>query len=291
LKRLWFSLGLLAILIFGFVVWWKISLSPFSADKKTKTFIVEKGDGIKEVSVRLREANLVRSKIAFFLWERFFVKKTLQAGTFELSPSMDAPEIANRLTLGQEDVWITIPEGWRSEQILTLLNKTGDWKADEGKYFPETYRVPKDIDLEALRQLMLKTFSQKAPNITKDQLIVASLIEREAKNSTDRPLIASVVYNRLGAGMSLDIDATIQYALGVWKKDLTLEDLKIKSPYNTYINVGLPPSPICNPGLASIQAAISPAKSDYLFYIHDSSGTAHFAKTLDQHNANVAKYL
>ena len=91
--------------------------------------------------------------------------------------------------------------------------------------------------------------------------------------------------------MALDIDATIQYALGFWKQDLTLEDLKIRSPYNTYLNPGLPPGPICNPGLASIQAAINPAKTDYLFYLADKNGVTYYAKTLDEHNANVAKYL
>lgn len=283
------------VLIAGLIslsIWWKVSLSPVSSDKNTKTFVVEKGDGIKEVSVRLKDANLIRSRIAFFIWERFFTKNSLQAGSFKLSGAMTAEEIANKLTLGTEDVWVTIPEGWRSEQILQLLGKQGDWTKDEGKYFPETYLVPKQMALEDFRQLMLKTFNQKTPaNLTKNQLIVASMVEREAKDQEDRPLVASVIYNRLEAGMALDIDATIQYALGYWKKDLTTDDLAIKSPYNTYLNPGLPPGPICNPGLASIQAAMSPAKTDYLFYLTDKNGVNHYAKTLDQHNANVAKFL
>lgn len=289
-RLLVFVLVLIAV-ICGTFFWWKISLSPVSSDQNLKTFVVEKGDGIKEVSVRLREENLIRNKIAFFILERFFAKKSLQAGSFKLSPSMSAEEIANKLTLGTEDMWVTIPEGWRSEQILQLSGKTGDWKKDEGKYFPETYLIPKDIALEDFRQLMLKTFSEKVPKITQEQLIVASMVEREAKKDVDRPLVASVIYNRLEAGMALDIDATIQYALGFWKKDLTPEDLKIKSPYNTYLNPGLPPGPICNPGLASIQAAISPAKTDYLFYLSDKNGVNHYAKTLREHNENVAKYL
>lgn len=293
MKRLSVLLGLLFVLIVAAVVWWKISLLPVKSGVTTnQTFVVEKGDGVKEVSVRLKDANLIRSKIAFFLLERFFVKDALQAGSFKLSPSMSAQEIANKLTLGTEDMWVTIPEGWRSEQILQLLGKQGDWKSDEGKYFPETYLVPKTIDLEAFRQLLLKTFKEKTPaNLTRNQLIVASMVEREAKAPEDRPLVASVIYNRLDAGMALDIDATIQYALGSWKKDLTTDDLAIKSPYNTYTNPGLPPGPICNPGLASIQAAMNPAKTDYLFYLTDKTGVNHYAKTLSEHNANVAKYL
>lgn len=296
MKRILIGLGVGLVCLVGLAVWWQVALSSVdSSNNKPVTFVVEKGDGVKEISNNLKNAGLIRDQIAFFLLERLFIKNPPQAGTFQLSPSFTAKEIAQKLTLGTEDVWITIPEGWRSEQILDYLKKDGNWMADEGKYFPETYLVPKDMTIEEIRQLMLKTFAQKAPNITKDQLIIASLVEREAKNSSDRPLIASVIYNRLEIGMKLDVDATVQYALGKsgnwWKKELTLEDLKIKSPYNTYTNVGLPPAPICNPGLAAIEAAVNPAKTNYLYYMHDSTGTAHFAKTIQEHNVNVAKYL
>lgn len=293
MKKAFLVLGILiglGVFVFG---WWNFSLSPLnSADKNVKVFIVGKGDGIKEIAKKLHEQKIIRDQVAFFLMVRKEgLEKKIQAGSFKLSSAMTAFEIANKLTVGTEDMWVTIPEGWRSEQILELLGQTGDWTADEGKYFPETYLVPKEISTEDFRQLLLRTFKEKVPSISKEQLIVASLIEREGKNSTDRPLISSVIYNRLKIGMSLDIDATVQYALGYWKKDLTMDDLKVKSPYNTYQNPGLPPMPICNPGLPAIEAAMNPAKSDYLFYIHDKNGVAHFAKTLSEHNANVAKYL
>lgn len=291
MRKIIIILVVLSLSAGGFFLWWKVSLLPVNTNKINSQFVVAKGDGIRETSKKLKDAGLIRDQIAFFLLERFFVKEALQAGSFKLSPSLSANEIAKKLTLGTEDIWITIPEGWRSEQILEYLGKQGDWKKDEGKYFPETYLIPKQMELEDIRQLMLKTFNQKVPKVTKEQLIVASIVEREAKTEKDRPLVASVIYNRLTTGMALDIDATVQYALGSWKKDLTLEDLKIKSPYNTYINVGLPPAPISNPGLASIQAAITPAKTDYLFYLTDKAGLTHFSKTLEEHNANVAKYL
>ena len=298
MKRLGiFLVGLTALLIAA-VFWWKVSLTPVNpANRQTQTFIVARGDGVREVSKKLKDTGLIHDQIAFFLLvKKMGIEKNIQAGSFQLSPSLSSYEIANRLTVGTEDVWITIPEGWRSEEIIKYLQEQNipgpevGWN-EEGKYFPETYLVPKQMTIEEVRNLMRRTFEVKVPETTQDQLIVASLVEREAKRSQDRPLIAGVIYNRLQVGMKLDIDATIQYALGSWKKDLTLEDLQIKSLYNTYTNLGLPPAPICNPGLASIEAAINPAQTDYLYYMHDKNGVAHFAATIEEHNANVAKYL
>jgi UPF0755 protein len=135
--------------------------------------------------------------------------------------------------------------------------------------------------------------------ITFDQTItLASLVEREGRTDADRPMIAGILLNRLHQKMPLQVDATLQYALGYqpfekswWKKELTDDDKKINSAYNTYANPGLPPGPIANPGLASIKAAIYPTATDYLYYLHDSTGAIHYAKTVEEHNANVRKYL
>lgn len=311
MKRLLAGLGVVIIGVAGGWFWWQVSLSPVDiANKKTVTFTVKKGEGIREIAKNLKSTGLIRDPVAFFLLERFFISAPPQAGVFQLSPSMSATEIAQKLTLGTEDVWITIPEGWRSEQILERLVKElasgqatleqkemGAWKSEEGRYFPDTYRLPKGASLEEVRQLMLRNFQNRVPQITREQLIIASLVEREAKGSFDRPLIAGVIFNRLKIGMKLDIDATVQYALGKtkngewWKKDLTLEDLKTPSAYNTYLNPGLPPTPICNPGLAAIEAAINPATTDYLYYLHDKAGNAYFARTLAEHQENIARYL
>jgi UPF0755 protein len=139
--------------------------------------------------------------------------------------------------------------------------------------------------------------SKNDPNLKKI-VIIASLIEREAKYDPDRPLVASVIYNRLKEGMPLQIDATVQYALGYsssektwWRKDLTNADLLIDSPFNTYKFSDLPPAPIANPGLSSLKAAVSPAKTLYLYYVSDKNGYLHFAKTLSEHNLNKEKYL
>lgn len=299
MRKIIVSFVLFFIIAASAVVWWKVSVSAVNlADKTTQSFVISKGDGVKIIAKNLKDQGFIRDELVFsLLVKKLGIEKNIQAGSFKISKSMNATQIAIKFTLGTEDVWITIPEGWRSEQIMDYLKAQGiasgeaNWKTDEGKYFPDTYLVPKQFSLDDARKLMRTTFDQKVPSITKNQLIIASLIEREAKNSTDRPLISSVIYNRLSAGMALDIDATILYALGTWEKVLTSDDLKIKSPYNTYTNPGLPPGPICNPGLASIEAAINPAKSDYLFYIHDKNLVAHFAKTIEEHNANVAKHL
>ncbi len=307
MKRLLAAAALFLLLAGIFFSWWKISVSPVNPkDTNPNSFVVARGDGVREISRKLKEANLIRDQIAFFLLiKKLNIEKNIQAGSFKLSPSMSANDIATKLTRGTEDVWITIPEGWRNEEILEYLATQGfstvgeNWKSDEGKLFPDTYLIPKQASISAIHTILRQTFDRKSTGlaVTPQTLILASLVEREAKLTADRPIIASVLLNRLSIGMKLDVDATVQYALGKsggdgwWPKDLTLEDIKIKSPYNTYINSTLPPAPICNPGLSAIQAVLNPAKTDYLYYLSDKSGTIHYATTLDEHNQNVAKYI
>ena len=119
---------------------------------------------------------------------------------------------------------------------------------------------------------------------------IASMIEREARFDEDRPMVASVIYNRLAAGWPLQIDATVLYAKGVWQSTVTLDDLKIQSPYNTYLHPGLPPGPIANPGLKAIDAALKPAQTDYFFYLSDPQGHNHYAKTNDEFNQLKKQY-
>lgn len=291
-----------AIFILG-LVWWTVSLSPLSTDPAQKQFVISKGDGVREISKKLKDEGLIRDQIAFFiLIKKLNLETRIQAGSYKLSPSLSSEEIANKLTVGTEDLWVTIPEGWRREEIVEFL-KTKDINdkvlaTGEGKFFPDTYLVPKEISAEDFLKLMTQNFAKKVTfPVTPEQLIVASLVERESRTEVDRPLVASVIYNRLKNDMAIDIDATIQYAIGKtkddgwWKKELTIDDLKFKSPYNTYINPGLPPGPICNPGLSSINAAVNPAKTDFYFYISDKAGKMYFAKTLIEHNQNIAKYL
>ena len=180
----------------------------------------------------------------------------------------------------------------------------------EGYLFPDTYLIPKSATAVVVIKIFEDNFNrrfsdelrEKARNkgFTVEQVLtLASLVEREARFAEDRPKVASVLLNRLENEMKLDIDATVQYALGYqseekswWKKQLSLEDLAIDSPYNTYKNAGLPPEPIANPGLASIQAVVdADPNTPYLYYISDKSGHLHFARNLEEHNENIRRYL
>jgi len=132
----------------------------------------------------------------------------------------------------------------------------------------------------------------KSSKYTLHQIVtLASLIEKEARTDPSRKMVAGILINRLKKGMRLDVDATVRYITENWTRPITQADLNINSPYNTRKVAGLPPGPICNPGLASIQAVLSPAASDYLYYLTDPEGVIYYAKTLDEHNANKAKYL
>lgn len=323
------------VLSFLFLVlsflWWQDFLSP--VDKKnnsTKIFVVEKGESVKSIAENLKREGLIKNAFLFqVLARKLRIAKTIQAGDFRLSPSMGAEEIAKELTHGTLDIWLTIPEGLRLEEIATMINskflipnskfieKAKDY---EGYLFPDTYSIPKNADSQMIIKIMTDNFNRKVGeliNLEKakrgelefnglslDELIIlASLIEREGRNDTDRPKIASVLYNRLKVGMKLDVDATVQYALSTinckletvncnfWPKKLSHEDLTIESPYNTYLNSELPPKPICNPGLSSIKAALTPAATNFWYYLSDKTGKIHFAQTLEEHNTNIKKFI
>lgn len=297
MKRVVITAVVTVVITAIFIFWWRWSLSPVNpADTKVQPFSISRGDDVREIANKLRNQGLIRNKVTFFLIvKKIGIEKKIQAGSFELSPSLSTYNIAQELTRGTEDVWITIPEGLRSEEILESLGRTGDWHSDEGYLFPDTYRVPKQASTEEIRHLFKKTFAAKVGSVSSQTVILASLVEREAKHESDRPLVAGVLKNRLDSGIALGVDATIQYILGKpgnwWPKEILLDDLKIKSPYNTYLNPGLPPGPICNPGLSSIKAAQNPTPTDYLFYLSDNTGTIHYAKTLSEHNTNISKYL
>lgn len=299
------------------MVWWNNGSTAVNRrDTSTKIFVVQKGAGIRAIANDLKEQNLIRDPVVFFLLvKKLGLDNKIQAGDFRLSPSMTAEQIAENLTHGTLDIWVTIPEGKRAEEVAEIFKAhlptyDASWipelKQHEGYLFPDTYLIPKDAKIDTIITLLTNTFANKyvsIPNAPTDQtpkervVIIASLVEREAKLPEDRPLVASVILNRLRIDMPLQIDATVQYALGYqtkektwWKRHLTLDDLKLSTNYNTYRNTGLPPGPISNPGLSVLEAVINAPKSDYLYYISDSSGKNHYAKTLDEHNANIKKY-
>jgi UPF0755 protein len=317
-SRLIILFFVVVVIVWSGWLWWNNSLSPVDGNDTTPiVFVVNKGDGVKAIASNLAGDNLIRSPTGFFVLVKILgIERQIQAGEFRLSRSMNAKDVAIELTHGITDQWVTILEGWRNEEIATKLSKDLNIPeveflkyTKEGFMFPDTYLIPQNATAAAVAQIFLDNFNKKVTaqmradaslsGLTLDQTIaMASIVEREGRSAQDRPVIAGILLKRLKADWPLEVDATLQYALGYqagektwWKQNLTEEDKKINSPYNTYTNTGLPPTPICNPGIESIKAVIYPTSSAYWYYIHDPTGAVHYAKTLQEHNANVAKYL
>jgi UPF0755 protein len=312
--------GILSLLIVTFFyLFYKQGIMPVDKNsKETKIFVIQKGESLKSIIDNLYRQNLIRNRLAFYLLiKKLGFEKKIQAGDFRLSPSMDAETIAKTLTKGTLDIWVTIIEGLRKEEIAQIINQNFSIPeseflkyAKEGYLFPDTYLIPKEATAEAIVKILVNNFyrrfnddlRQKAKDksLTEEEVVtIASLVEKEAKYEEDRTKVASIILKRLKNDWPLQVDATIQYALGYqpqektwWKKNLTKEDLNIDSPYNTYKNKGLPPTPICNPGLASIKAVIfADTNTPYWYYLSDKTGRMHYAKTLEEHNENIKKYL
>ncbi|MBI2420834.1 MAG: endolytic transglycosylase MltG [Candidatus Levybacteria bacterium] len=316
MKKLLVAAALILFLGLIAFIWWQRGLAPADKNNNTpKIFVIEEGSGVRQIANELKKQGLIKDQIVFFLLtKKLNLDKEIEAGSFRLFPSMTAEEIAKELTHGTLDIWITIPEGMRAEEIDEILAKdipTYDesWgpllEENEGYLFPDTYLIPRDTDISQIIKTMRDNFDAKfatlntsKTDLSKEEIVtLASLIEREARHAEDRPKVASVITNRLDIGMKLDIDATLQYALGYqkdekrwWKGSLTNEDKAINSPYNTYRVSGFPPSPISNPGLASLEAAVYPANTSYIYYITDKSGTNRYATDLEGHQANIEKY-
>lgn len=300
----------------GLYLWYKEATSLVNKSEEQVIFVVKKGEGVRSIADRLKKEGLIRSPLGFFLTVRIARLATkIQAGDFRLSPSMSALQVANGLTHGTIDSWVTIPEGWRNGEVAMRLSQDlGISRVDflaiakEGYIFPDTYLVPKEASAESVVVIFNRNFTSKVKEdfateisnskYTLDQILtLASIVEREARFSEDRPKVASVLLNRLELGMPLQADATLQYIKGYdentgrwWPPALSL-DKDLDSPYNTYKNVGLPPGPIANPGLSAIKAVLNPATTDYLYYVSEADGTTHFAQTYDEHLQNIQKYL
>lgn len=292
----------LIILIAGFGLF-MFQLSPASSSGADKVDVtITAGMSRTEVAHLLFTNNLIKNEAVFALYSKI-THSDIMPGLYELSPSDSASIIAQKLATGDyKTVKITLIEGWRATDIekylvtekkLTQLKGFADAAAKyEGYLFPDTYDVRADITIDQLIGELRDNFTSRTAglNVTSDTVILASIVEREAANDPDRTAIAAVYLNRLKLGMMLDADPTIQYAKGNWEA-VTLSDYKnVISPYNTYLHTGYPPGPISNPGLKSINAALNPDKSDYLYFFH-AQGKTYFSKTLAEHQAKIAQYF
>lgn len=290
--------------------------------------VIDEGMGSSAMARRLADSGVVKNAFSFILYVRGEnAEGDLRPGTYVFSGDVSYAQILAELKRGHSDantVNVTIPEGKTVPQIADIWEQAGlctaedflrccaevdipydyipdgeDYNRLEGFLYPETYNVlvtwgAQDLVLMQLGQFdkIWNSERQKKANklgySAKEIVTAASLIEREARLADERPLIASVIYNRLAIGQKLQIDATVQYALGEQKERLLYKDLEIESPYNTYLYAGLPVGPICSPGLSCIDAALEPAETDYYYYRtkEDGSGGHNFAKTYEEHLAN-----
>ena len=311
---------LLFLLLGAGIIYYREMSSPVGQSTQKVSFVVPKGRSIIWMGNSLQEKGLIRSAqiFRFEVW-RLGLATKLQAGTFEISPNMTTASVAEALTKGTNDVWITLLEGWRKEEIAEAFSQALGESFDqseflrlaekaEGRLFPETYLIPKSMTANQAFSLLTSTFKKQLPKdwdaqltsagrTEEEAIIMASLIQREAKTLPTMRMISDILWKRINAGWPLQVDATLQYVKGYSKSEKTwwptpLASYKdLVSPFNTYKNIGLPPAPICNPGLDALKAAADPEANEYWFYISDLQGQMHYAKTLPEHNANVDRYL
>ncbi len=329
-KRLIQFLLLLVLLWSGWHFWnplWKFDLNEAvdSTSSEKIVFSIQKGSSAKTIASDLEDQDLVVNDSSFIKTvESEGLDEKLRYGSFVLSPSMTLREVVTVLTTeGTGELALTVPEGWTIEDIDTQLTELGlieagafetctktctfstDFLSEnqslEGYLFPDTYFIDSEtFNVEDLINQMLQNFDKKwsdelqakldaSGRTLSDVVIVASMVEKEVRTTEDLPLVAGIIWKRLNNDWALGIDATLLY------KDedhsLTTEDLESDNAYNTRKNTGLPPTPICNPGLASLEATLNFEASDYWFYLTDKDGLVHYATTNEEHEENKATYL
>jgi len=218
--------------------WWDRQLTGVSSDKSTKVFVIAKGEGLSDIAKKLKDYHLIRSELAFKIYAaQNHLTDKLQAGSYRLSPAMSLQEIVASIQHGSEDVWVTLIEGWRVEEMAEKLNKelnidqTEFLKlAQEGYMFPDTYLFPKAATASYVVQTLKDTFEKRYSQSLRSQIkkqgltehegvILASIVEREARSDQARTMVASILLKRLKMGMALNADATVQYALGFQKEE------------------------------------------------------------------------
>jgi UPF0755 protein len=321
-RKIYIALGGSIVLLFIFVLSYAHYFGPVDRYAGNTEFIVTPGESSDRVASDLKKEGFIRSSTAFRIGlKRSLKNQVVRPGGYELSASMDVWTIANNLAKPPYLVFFTFPPGWRKEQIAEKLATTFDWTPAmksawinvdtapspsfvEGVYYPDTYLIPSDQSPLQIAQRFRDRFQQEfTPYATEAQqknipwpevVTLASMLEREAAGSQDMPLIAGIMWNRLNAGMSLQIDATLQYITGTesnWWPVPTVADKSIKSPFNTYLHKGVPPHAISNPGLGAINDILNPEKTDCIYYLHDPNRQIHCSKTYAGQLANVNKYL
>ena len=303
---------------------------PYRGHRPEKIFVdIPRGTSRWGVAGILKQNDVIRDRVAFELFSLWHARKPLLAGEYYFDHPLNSKEVFRKIAEGKIFVHsVTIPEGWTMFDIANELSRqeictredflaaardpfpisdlAPQAKTLEGFLFPSTYEFTRHTSCEQIARRMVGDFravwetiapansSQFLDGMTLVQVVtLASLVERETPRAEERPLVAGVFYNRLHRGFPLQCDPTVQYALdiaGKPEKNVRAKDLRLDSPYNTYLHRGLPPGPIANPGEASLRAALAPAQTDFMYFVANDHGGHFFSKTLAEHNRNVARY-
>lgn len=324
-----FLLALITVAVAGFFIKKDYSsalITPNDNSSEKIELNISQGQGVDSIIQELVNKGILKEKWANYF--KIYVKlnklaPNIQSGKYLIPKNLNIQEIVETIQHAKDqDVWITLPEGIRKDEIaqkisnefiaagntnfsqdeflklttdttyISTLGLPSQVKDLEGYLFPDKYAFAKDATNKAVLDILIKNFKTKVGvNDTYEDIIIASMVEREGYTSEDRPMIADIIQRRLTQGWLLQIDASLLYPIKDWKHEITQQDKLSDSPYNLYKKSGLPPTPICNPGLISINAVRNPKPNNYYYYIHDKDGNVHYGETLTEHNNNVNKYL
>ena len=314
------TLILVVVVAAGGWVAWQVYV-PVTPAANT-SLLLHSGYSTRRIAVELKKAGIIRSEVAFRLWHAWHRKPSLKAGEYLFERAASLPQVHERIARG--DIYfhtVTIPEGYTIFDIAKAMEEAGlgpaadflriaetqtqmisdlapEAKSLEGYLFPNTYEFTRTESLEEMAATMVHQFRQVAQQIGLNSdvlriVTMASIVEKETAAPEERPRVASVYYNRLAQRMALDADPSVIYAqllTGTYQGSLHHDDMAVNSPYNTYRFPGLPPGPIGNPGKSALEAALHPESTKFLYFVSDGNGHHRFARSLEEHNRNVAAY-
>jgi UPF0755 protein len=313
---------ILLLAVFGALGWlaWAVFTPVTPAGQKF--VLLRPGYSTRKIASELKAAGVIENERAFLIWHYFHRKRSMKAGEYLFEKTATLADVHDRLAHGDIFVHtVVIPEGYTMFDIAQAIEQAGlgsqeeflrvatsdtdliqdvspEARSLEGYLFPDTYEFTRTQSVRDIVAVMVRHFRQVAGAIgltseVHPTVIMASIVEKETANAAERPMVASVYYNRLTKRMALDADPSVIYAellAGVYQGALHHADMQVNSPYNTYRYPGLPPGPIGNPGRSALEAAMHPAKSDYLYFVSDGQGHHRFARNLQEHNKNVTAY-
>lgn len=322
MRHRWILIVFTSVVPLVFFLTWLLLIRAPGAPYEPRVIVPQK-ESYEITLQKLEEKGMFRNRAVFdFFLGLKGARGTISAGGYEVPPGTNAWKLADILAAPPSYRWVTIPEGLRKEEIAGRLADALFWTSEqqsrwitedtardsdyfEGVYFPDTYLLPARATGEEVAARLIARFNERfAPYATEaasqnikwtTALKLASIVQREASNAADMPLIAGILWNRLEEGMRLETDATLQYARGNagkgWWAPITPADKSIDSPFNSYRTAGLPPHPISNPGIDAIAAVLAPASTPCLFYLHGTDGETRCAKDYEGHRRNIDRYL